>query len=108
MQHIIKQQRILLSVDKKTNAYHIQQRVSELYRQGVLPLLDTLFDEAVEEDRTLHIDSLHIDLGVMTEKELNSKKGQETFILKIAEKCKEKLAKEASAHQSSHQTETSI
>lgn len=105
MQHIIKKQTIQLTVDKKLDAFHVQQRMSELYMQKMLPVLGKLFDDASGEDKIIYIDSLEIDLGAITEEELGNKSWEDAFIMEIAGKCKEKLTAGASAQQVSVQTE---
>lgn len=85
MQHIIKKQIIDLSVDKKQDAFHVQQEVSNYYRNKILPLLEKAFDAASNEDETISVDSLEIDLGVINIKETEKAEEVEKVFLKIEE-----------------------
>ncbi len=70
MQHVINKQTILVNLLRSQDAFHIQQQLSEHYRNDVIPVLDQLFDEISTEEESLYIDALEVDLGVLTEKEI--------------------------------------
>ena len=85
MQHIIKKQIIDLSLDKRLDAFRIQQQVSEYYFAKIVPLLQEAFDAASNDDETIRIDNLVIDLGIITEKEIEKGNWEEKVFKNITE-----------------------
>ena len=85
MQHIIKKQIIDLSVDKGLDAFHIQQKVNDTYFAKILPLLQEAFDMASTEEEIISIDNLVIDLGIITEKEIEKGNWEEKVFKIITE-----------------------
>ena len=88
MRHLIKKQIIELSLDKRLNYYQVQQQVSDLYWNKMVPLLEKSFDSISNEDELMEIDLFELDLGVVSQKEI----GDEEWILKIEKKIEEKIA----------------
>jgi|AntRauTorcE11897_2_1112592.scaffolds.fasta_scaffold16854_2 hypothetical protein len=91
MQHIIKKQIIQLRLNSRQDAFRIQNRMSEHYRHDLLPVMETLFDEAAGTDETLYIDSLEIDLGVLTEKDIGRPKWDDEILALLTNQLREKL-----------------
>ncbi len=85
MQHIIKKQIIEISLDKRLNAFRIQQQVSEYYFAKIVPLLQEAFDTASNDEETIRIDNLVIDLGMITEKEIEKGTWEEKVFKNITE-----------------------
>ena len=85
MQHIIKKQVINLSLDKKLDAFHIQQLVSNYYWNKIVPVLQQAFDAASNEDETISLDTLEIDLGIINVKEIEKGDWEEKVFKKISE-----------------------
>jgi hypothetical protein len=85
MQHIIKKQIIDLSVDKRLDAFRIQQKVSDYYFAKIVPLLQEAFDAASNNGETISIDSLVIDLGRITEKEIEKGNWEKKVFKNITE-----------------------
>nr|MDQ6889765.1 contractile injection system tape measure protein [Bacteroidota bacterium] len=85
MQHIIKKQIINLSLDKKLDAFHIQQLVSNHYWNKIAPLLERAFDAVSNEEETISLDTLELDLGVINVKEIEKGNWEEQVFKKIAE-----------------------
>lgn len=85
MHHIIKKQTIDLSVDKRLDAFHIQQQVSDYYFAKIVPLLQEAFDTASNDEETFSIDNLVIDLGMITEKEIEKGNWEEKVFKNITE-----------------------
>ena len=85
MQHIIKKQVINLSLDKKLDAFRIQQLVSNHYYNKIVPLLQQAFDDASFEEETISLDTLEIDLGIINEKEIEKGNWEELVFKKISE-----------------------
>lgn len=91
MQHIIKKQIILLRLNSRQDAFRIQNRMSEHYRHDLLPVMETIFDESAATDETLYIDSLEVDLGVLTEKEIDRPTWDNEIIVLLTNQLREKL-----------------
>lgn len=71
MQHIIKKQVISLAINKKSGVFRMQQAMSAHYRNKVLPVLENIFNELSHDDEMIHIDHLEINLGEVSEDEIN-------------------------------------
>ncbi len=85
MQHIIRKQVINLSLGKKLDAFHIQQKVSSHFWNKIVPVLERAFDAASTEDETITLDTLEIDLGIINEKEIEKGDWEEEVFKKITE-----------------------
>jgi hypothetical protein len=85
MQHIIRKQVIDLSLAKGLDAFHIQQQVSNYYFAKIVPLLQEAFDAASTDDETISLDNLIIDLGIITEKEIEKGNWEEKVFKNITE-----------------------
>ena len=70
MRHLIKKQIIELNLDRSLNHYRVQQQVSERYWREILPMLEKAFDSISNEDELIEIDHFELDLGVVSEKEI--------------------------------------
>ena len=88
--HIIKNQLIELKLTKEQNAFRMQHLISEHYRNEMLPVLESVFNEYCSEDEVLILDKLEIDFGVISEKDLEKNRWSEdvlsTFKLSLLEK----------------------
>ena len=85
MQHIIQKQIIDLSFSKRLNTYSIQQQVSDYYFAKIVPLLQEAFDAASTNDEIISIDSLTVDLGILSEKEIEKENWEGKVFKNIAE-----------------------
>jgi hypothetical protein len=85
MQHIIQKQIIDLSFSKRLNTYHIQQQVSDYYFAKIVPLLEKAFDAVSAKDEMISIDRLTVDLGTITEKEIEEGDWEEKVFKKITD-----------------------
>lgn len=63
MQHVINKQLLELVLNKKQDAFHIQQQMSDFYRRHIVPMLGEIFDSLAPEDEVLHFGRVVIDLG---------------------------------------------
>ncbi len=79
MQHIIKKQVIELSIDKRLDAFAIQQQVSDWYWHHFLSLLEVELNKLSTPAEVQYIDRLEIDLGAIDVQQL-----QKTQLHKIA------------------------
>lgn len=87
MEHIIKKQVIELSLDKKLDAFYIQQKVSNHYYAKILPLLLRAFDAASSDDELITIERLEVNIGTIDLKELE----KDTWVAKIFTNLTEQL-----------------
>lgn len=76
--HIIKRQIIELTVPNAAAASAIQNEVSRVYRQRIVPLIDQYCSELGAPDRLYRIDSLELDLGTLDAQDL-----EEQFVAKV-------------------------
>jgi hypothetical protein len=72
MRHTIRKQIIELALPRGTDAFALQQRVSDRFYLDVLPELEKQFDAFSMPDHTISIEVLEIDLGTITEEMIDS------------------------------------
>jgi hypothetical protein len=63
--HIIKRQLIELTVPRAAEAQRLQDEVSRIYRQRIVPLIDQYCTELSDPDRLHRIESLVLDVGAV-------------------------------------------
>jgi hypothetical protein len=85
MQHTIKKQVIDLSLDKKLDAFIIQQKVSDEYYSKILPMLLQVFDAVSNDVEVIEIDSLSVDIGTIDLKDLDKADWTDIVVKKITE-----------------------
>ena len=66
--HIIGKQTIEIDFDALEEAMGVQNRISELYRERLLPAMESLFDEMVGPEHRAVIERLEIDCGELSYK----------------------------------------
>ena len=91
MQHLIKKQRINITLSKQADAFRLQQLVNDHYKQDVLPLLEDVFDDLSDEDEVLQIEQLVIDLGILSGKEINAVRWDDSILSEIKKQLHEKI-----------------
>ena len=91
MEHIIKKQTFQLVLNRKLDAFRMQQQVSEHYWSDVLPALERLFDEVATEGETLHLVHLEVDLGTLTEREVSRTTWSDEVLGAITRQLREHL-----------------
>ena len=91
MQHLVKKQVIDITCSKRTDAFRMQQLISNHYWQDVLPLLTAVFNEISDEGKVTRIDKLEIDLGFISEKEMNEVRWNDEILSRIKTQLYEKL-----------------
>jgi len=74
MQHVINKQLLELVLNKKQDAFLIQQRMSDFYHRHILPMLEKIFDSLAPEEDVLHFGRMVIDLGKIDLKYLEQNK----------------------------------
>ncbi len=73
--HLIGKQVFEMELSSSENAYAFQQKVSNILKHKMLPLLEKLFDGFVNDNEVLRIDYLEIELGTIDPKNLNNLMG---------------------------------
>ena len=68
--HIINRQVLELTVPERDRVQFIQNKTSEIVKQKLLPKLDELFSKLVSADEIIRIDKMVIDLGIISENEM--------------------------------------
>jgi hypothetical protein len=71
--HIINKQVFDLRMPSRENAFAVQGRVSELYQEKILPILNKVLNELVPPGEVIVIDKIEIDLETIAEHELEEK-----------------------------------
>ena len=85
--HIIKRQVLDLQIPSQKGSFELQNRVSSLYRNKIIPLMDTVLSRLSDSDEIHRIDSLEIDLGTV---DINDLEAQ--FVTKVEQQLRRRLA----------------
>lgn len=91
MLHLIKKQVIDLTLCKRQNAFRMQQLASEHYYRSMLSIIETQFTDFATDDEVIRIDRLEIDLGELTEKQLEKATWDYELISRFGQLVKESL-----------------
>jgi hypothetical protein len=86
--HIINRHVLELKVPEHGRAQHIQNLTSEIVRKKLLPALDKLFSGISGKNEIIRIDKLEIDLGFISENELENE-----FVNRIINEIEPKIIK---------------
>src|SRR4051812_22765666 len=89
--HIIKRQIIELTVPNAAAAPAMQDAISRVYRQRIVPLIDQCCTELGAPDRLYRIDSLELDLGTLDAEDL-----EEQFVAQVRTTLRKKLTAQIS------------
>ncbi len=68
--HLIQKQLIELKLTGQENAFRMQHLISEHYRNEMIPVLESVFNDYCSEDEVLILDRLEIDFGVISETDI--------------------------------------
>ncbi|NET44181.1 contractile injection system tape measure protein [Okeania sp. SIO2B3] len=90
--HIIKKQVIELNLSSQQGAFTLQNEVSRIYRQKVVPLIDNLLSQSIAPDTIHRINTLEINLGNIDINNL-----EQDLIEKILEQIQQELEVEFSS-----------
>lgn len=85
--HVVKRQIIELTVQNRATAPAIQDKVSSIYRQRIVSLIDRYCTELGQPDRLYRIDSLELDLGILDMDDL-----EEEFVAKASNALRQALS----------------
>ena len=91
MQHLINRQTIHLLLTKGADGFQIQQHVSRHYWKDIVPLMASLFDELSNSEEVIRIDRLEIDLGTLSEKDINQSSWEDAILSAVRKQLYEKM-----------------
>lgn len=91
MQHLINRQTIHLILTKGADGFQIQQHISRHYWKDIVPLMASLFDELSNSEEVIRIDRLEIDLGVLSEKDINQSSWEDAMLAAVRKQLYEKV-----------------
>lgn len=103
MQHLIRKQIIALGVPESIKSFEVQQTVRDYYLQEILPVLEQVFDEISNEDETIFIDQLQIDMGSISTKDISRNIWDQELLVKIKKQLYQKIGnkkEKATGHES--------
>lgn len=72
MRHLINRQVIETTIQRKLDAFAVQQAISELYYDKMLGILERIFDKLAPGDAVIRVDKLEIDIGELPVSHLQS------------------------------------
>src|SRR4026208_119741 len=93
MNHLIRKQVIHLRISRKDFVYRLQQLVSDRYWQQIRVALEKVFDELSIEDRVIQIDRLEIDLGIISEKDIEKDRWIDQIYKMVSQELSRLIAK---------------
>ena len=96
--HLIGKQIFELELDRPEKSYALQQRISEMVWEKLVPAMATLFDEIVGEEEIVRIEKIELDLGTIDPNADSSA----DLVDRIIEQLKGKLSKERTLAQTEH------
>ena len=73
MPHFIRTQILDVLISRSAEAFHLQHALSSFFYRSILPELEILFDRLVPGQEVIKLDRLEIDLGDITEEEIEKK-----------------------------------
>jgi len=71
MRHVIRTQVMDVTTDSAADSFGLQHKLSSLYYRVILPLLEKTLNELAPGDQTIYLDSIGIDMGVISPDELD-------------------------------------
>ncbi len=99
--HIIKKQILEITLQSEENSFRIQNEISRIYRENVVPIINMRCDELCDPDITYRQDRLEIDLGVINIDNLEAE-----FTEKISNKVYQAIDEVAQAQAETSKTTT--
>ena len=85
--HIIHKQKVTVQTDISADAFTLQNRISNLFKNDLKDKIESLFDQISPNGKTLRIDKLELDLGTIRKENLEAE-----FSKKIIEHLSVKLS----------------
>jgi hypothetical protein len=92
MKHIIHKQVIELRLEKEKDAFRMEHLISGHYYNELVPLLETSFNDFCGESDVLIIDKLEIDLGFISEIDLEKSRWHDLLLATFKYNLRESLA----------------
>lgn len=68
--HVVEEQRIDVAIARQERAFAVMERIGEINRARLLPLIERVFDEFDRPGEVIRIERVEIDLGGFTEGEI--------------------------------------
>lgn len=84
--HIIRHQVLEFNLPSSTGSNQLQRKMSILFQEQVLPELEKVFDELTSEGQTLRVKELEVDLGPLSDSEL-----EEAFLETCVRRIREEV-----------------
>lgn len=91
MTHTIREQILDLLIGPTLDPFEMQQRMSVLFFDKILPELDKIFDSLSDEDIVVSIDLLEIDLGTVAASDLDNDDGIRKLLAVIRDQVYAKI-----------------
>jgi hypothetical protein len=91
MKHLINRQTIHIVLSKGSDGFRMQQQMSGHYWKDIVPVMASVFDELSNNEDTIRIDRLEIDLGVLSEREINQSSWEGVILEAIRKQLHEKI-----------------
>ncbi|MEO7049779.1 MAG: contractile injection system tape measure protein [Ferruginibacter sp.] len=85
--HIIHKQKVKLQTNMSVDAFALQNRISNLLKNGMVNKLEALFNEVSPNGKIIRIDKLEIDLGTINKQNLETE-----FSQKLVEQLSDALS----------------
>ena len=85
--HLIGKQIMELEISSSKNAYAIQQAISDLVWNALVPEMNRLFDSMVGGDEVIRLDKIELDLGEISLQEGNTNAIVDQLVKLLEEQC---------------------
>ena len=89
--HLIGKQIMELEISSSKNAYAIQQTISDLVWNALVPKMSDLFDSIVNENEVIQLDKIELDLGEISLQEGNINTIVDQLAQLLMEQCTRKI-----------------
>ena len=98
MKHLIRKQVIDFVIDDREDAYRVQQLVSERYWNSLIKILERALDSVSTPGQSILINRLEIDLGVISERDIEKNRWDALLFKKLTEELN-RLMSDPSPHE---------
>jgi len=88
MRHLLKKQILDVNIGFSLDAFSVQHYMSGHYWRHIFPILEKIFDELGESDHTIKIDTIEIDLGSFTQKDVEQFTWNTSFLAELEQKLR--------------------
>jgi hypothetical protein len=88
MGHVIKTQVLDVVTNSTEGAFALQQALSNFFYASIFPILEKTFDELAPDQKTITLDRLEIDLGVLTMSDIQKQEWAKLVITRLQRELK--------------------